>query len=98
MKNDMTTEIPPEWAYNRARELIRGVDAYDAFARYIAEHEPEPEDPLMEEAREIAAKWHDAIGSEMTFLIREGSRDSNYVVQAAFAALKRGIEIGKGEV
>jgi len=57
------TDIP-QWALARARELskeqsIFRVRAYEAFARYIAEHEDppvEPEDRLSKAARYIAAK------------------------------------------
>ena len=50
MQNDKAAALPPEWAWDRAYELARGVNHNVAFARYIAEHETAPVDPLLIEA------------------------------------------------
>lgn len=98
MQNDKTTEAPPVWAYTRAYGLARCVSAYEAFARYIAEHETAPVDPLLIEAREIVAKWCVSAGIPHNALaVRAGDDGFCCEVQAALAALERGVEIGRGE-
>jgi hypothetical protein len=95
----MTDDIP-QWAKERACALVNAIDdgAFTpvdcefspllAFARYIAEHEAPPVDPLLIEARkllDLAWPGEDALG---------GGLDNNMWMQRTLAALKRGIEIG----
>ena len=70
-----------------------------AFARYIAEHEEPPVDPLLLEAREIAASLAGDAAYHRNWAdnVRAGKYDAEDRVQGALAALKRGIEIGKGQ-
>lgn len=68
-----------------------------AFARYIAEHEQPPVDPLLVEARKIIAKHFERDGlSSAARDARAGKSDHVAAVKAAYEALRRGIEIGKG--
>jgi len=106
----MTDEIP-QWALERAAQLANkeaGVtggftaaymteaDLGRAFARYIAQHEQPPVDPLLIEAREIAAKYYDGVCRYNTAeACRNGKWDGAPSVQLALAALRRGIELGK---
>lgn len=106
----MSDEIP-QWAKERACELANAANpkwgftvattAWDnefplAFARYIAEHEEPPVDPLLVEAREIVKetltpenhKRCDCRGE-----IDRGEWDRGQKVRAALAALKRGMEL-----
>lgn len=55
-----------------------------AFARYIAEHEEPPVDPLHKEACKLIEDWYNAP--------RHGP---NICINFALLALKRGIEIGE---
>lgn len=93
----------PEWAVKRATDLTSeamrdgswlpiGGHASAAFARYIAEHEEPPVDPLLIEAREIGATHC----PESADAFRDGLRDGHSSVKAILAALKRGMELGKG--
>lgn len=107
---------PPVWAVERANELainagmpVERARVFDgpytaplqtAFARYIAEHEEPPVDPLLIEARQVAVETlalhanHSPITARE---IREGNWDKQPIVQAPLAALRRGIEIGKSK-
>lgn len=69
------------------------------FAAYIASKEDAPVDPLVLEAREIAAKYFEAMGSESVAQEhREGLYDKDDEAQEiAMAALRRGIELGKAQ-
>jgi hypothetical protein len=57
----MQNEKVPEWAYKRADELMGDyLHPYSAFARYIAEHEEPPVDPLraaMDEAYDEGERY-----------------------------------------
>lgn len=87
----MSEQNVPEWAGVKARKLISEENGswthYDrswtAFARYIAEHEEEPADPLLVEAREIADAYRLNLSAMPT------------VGKALQAALRRGIELSK---
>ena len=91
----------PEWAIARAKSLRnegfeRGDKTYtDVFARYIAEHEEEPVDPLLIEAREVVANYaSDNKGYEIYApAYRMGGRDGDAEVAVAYRALIRGIEL-----
>lgn len=97
----------PDWARQRMLKLAgEGADAdlpwskdvENAFARYIAQHEEPPVDPLLIEAREIAAKVvekaeNDGEEYDWSRHCRSGSYDDRSDVQIALAALKRGMEL-----
>lgn len=101
---------PPEWAFARANELAVKYGMEDekgrvfdgpytrplqvAFARYIAEHEEPPFDPLLIEAREIAATHRSAWADEF----RSGKYDETSTeIPVALTALRRGIELARKE-
>jgi len=66
------------------------------FARYIAQHEELPVDPLLSEAREIVARHADSLGfDEDAKSTRAGDIDSLESVQFTLTGLRRGIELGK---
>ncbi len=102
----------PVWAKARACELVRvenpdaDVQPEDHFppfaralARYIAAHEEAPVDPLLIEAREIAAQaYSNRRDHDFAGWIRRGDKDSIYEVQVALAALRRGMELAKSHV
>ena len=105
----MTDEIP-QWALERATELVNKEkgDAYftatyvaisytgQALARYIAQHEEKPIDPLLIEAREIVAEYFATDGSPITAAkYSSGAWDSLPAVLVTVEALRRGIELGK---
>ena len=96
-----------DWAMKRARELVEEVvpgnrlfgvaldqAALKAFAAYIREHETEPVDPDLIEAREIVA---DKSNDDCTDIILSGRWDGYTIVIAALAALKRGRELERGK-
>ena len=101
----MTT---PERAWKRLEEILGHVPLRThhinhKFAAYIAEKEEPPVDPLLEEAREICARLYERESSKtLAKGYREGKYDHELESAAsalciALAALKRGIEIGRGE-
>lgn len=110
----MTDDIP-QWAKWRACELASDPDDEPwspnhlemsglgrAFARYIAAHEEPPADPLLVEAREIAADVRRAQATDeqsmvagVSRTIREGKWDDHGLVTAAHRALKRGMELAR---
>jgi hypothetical protein len=82
------TEDVPQWALDRVaalclvtRDQIAAFPWLRIFARYIAEHEEPPVDPLETLAKELADVW------------RKGPPAKGEVL--ALAALRRGIELGK---
>jgi hypothetical protein len=103
----------PEWAKQRACELANAVGDWavpvkwgqaqhyalgQAFARYIAEHEEPPVDPLLIEAREIVAQWYAdnpkmGGGTREPTRIRAGEIDAGAEVTQTIVALKRGMEL-----
>lgn len=100
----------PEWAFERAVKLtnaIAGLESYtaytcrahnvgQAFARYIAEHEQPPADPLRIEAREILAREYEEGGMpEAAQHTREGVWKVVGRVEDILAGLRRGIELAK---
>jgi len=102
----------PEWAVKRATDLTSeamkdgswlpiGGHASAAFARYIAEHEEPPVDPLLIEAREIAAAAIEAVPGEWSRhppdSYRAGEHDDEPGLKAIVTALKRGMELAREE-
>jgi hypothetical protein len=92
----------PQWAKERAIELADAEDwekvpaLATAFARYIAEHEDPPVDPLLIEAREICAldcEKFRLLSSAGNY--RRGVNDKGDTLRVVITALKRGIELGK---
>jgi hypothetical protein len=72
------------------------------FARYIAEHEPPPVDPLLIEARKVAASFAKpnayisfSAGSASAERTLAGTDDDSIFVQAVLEALKRGMELAR---
>lgn len=109
----MDNEKVPEWAYDRLGAIVgdrsyatavandpKVMNIGHAFARYIAEHEEPPVDPLLVEARQIAG---DAMASHETFgqtystgsihCVRTGNDDGSIFVRTALNALRRGTEL-----
>lgn len=81
-----------EWAKytDNLRRLAAGL---------IAEHEQPPVDPLLLEAREIAAQHCATINfPNMARILRDGKLDGNERVQIALMALHRGLELAKSRV
>ena len=88
----------PDWAWDHAKRMIDAqpdcgpgwakrlapIGVVRAFARYIAEHEKPPVDPLLAEAAMIAEKHGQPIGTP-----------ASAAMAVALAALRRGIELGK---
>lgn len=81
---------PSEFGDGAASPLV-------AFARYIASKEEPPVDPLLIEAREIAARYcEDNCGLKSDAqVIRSGHADRWAYTTVALAALKRGVELTK---
>lgn len=104
----MADEIP-EWAMNKAEALVRDLrdpsifwmDRHrNAFARYIAEHEEPPVDPVIREARQICADELSRRGSERAareYLAGYYDQCNGPNMSIAVAALKRGMELAKTE-
>ena len=95
------TDIP-EWALHRVTELHtkNATEAlWDVFARYIAEHEEPPVDPLLIEAREICAAQSEEEGGNVSWAreVRCGELDDCDEVICTLRGLKRGIELGKSQ-
>lgn len=101
---------PPDWAYDRVNQLRADFtgDSYNptlaadyadlkgAFARYVAEHEEPPVEPLLIEARKLcddAYPMRSAVGGSFI----NGGGDGTISMRLALEALKRGIEIGKSQ-
>lgn len=86
MSNDI-----PEWAMAKAFSLLAceggkwGRCAQEAFARYIAEHEEPPADPLAEVISEVLSGFENA------------SHAAQYARAIRLKLAARGIQIGKGE-
>lgn len=98
---EATDEIP-HWAKVRAYNLAYGDQEWfdtlstwmisrtaRAFARYIAQHEPEPVDPDLELAREAAATASEEKGwPDVAAETRRGERDDTISVESALRAIK----------
>jgi len=82
-------DTPPPWAITRACEItgvpmaFSGGLVMEHFARYIAQHEDPPLDPLLAEAQKIVAE---ILGTKT---------DNHWAVVTVLTALRRGVEIGK---
>lgn len=95
-------EYPPGWALKRTYELAesdplslpdttqgwaRRCDMWRrSFARYIATHEPEPVDPLLIEAANMASNH----------AVWDTKDDYKAAKTLALVALKRGMELARG--
>jgi hypothetical protein len=104
----MADEIP-QWAALRAfnlsnlagagwttiRDMLEGYTGR-AFARYIAEHEEPPVDPVLTEAREIASATCTKSGNtHEAELCLSGGWDAEPLVSTAYTALRRGMELAR---
>lgn len=104
----MTDDIP-QWVRDEVdkrapigvRHTSSGLAKYadelrDLAASLIAQHEEPPADPLLIEAREIAAKWYTEEGTPTgAAASRRGDWDNAPAVRWIVAGLRRGIELGK---
>lgn len=101
----MTHDMPPVWAIEKARalfeaEMATGVagHANRAFARYIAQHEEPPVDPMLRRAREIANRaegdWLEDRGGGAMPDYTGGHYDDHAPVRAALIALREGMGDG----
>ena len=104
----MGSENIPQWALVRALSLAESCwtleeaknwlesnhygEALAAFARYIAEHEEPPVDPLLIIAREIVADEDASRTLNQTQAILEGHAGQSKV-NIALTALRRGMEL-----
>jgi hypothetical protein len=95
------TDIP-QWALKRAEKLARAEasgfysrDSHRALARYIAQHEQPPIDPLLKEAQKIGVAYCSDPETQRKYIA--GGFDNTATMRALVAALRRGIEIGRGE-
>jgi len=84
----------PEWAVKRAASMCNAEDvtlnAFDAFARYIAEHEQPPVDPDVLAMREILAAWHnDDCDIHLLSSLQSGYFDDDGGFQAAIAVYRK---------
>lgn len=107
-----TNNLPPEWAIQRALEIlyadyqasalptVDNVATYPSMyaapikvARYIAEHEEEPVDPLLLKAREIVVEFYSTNHPNSRLAdVREGTRDDCKAVQLALHTLRAAAE------
>lgn len=83
------------WAIDRAREIIgdgrnayEGI-AFDAFARYIMQHEEPPVDKDVLAVREILAEANHYAGSDGHNSYMSGANDSDEHFQDALAAYRK---------
>lgn len=88
-----------EWRANlRVWVNIAATDAIILLMRYhdLIAPEPEPVDPLLDEAREIAASCYEDDGfTNYVRQIREGYKDHGVGVRIALAALRRNLELAE---
>lgn len=108
----MQNEKVPSWAFARANELAVKYGMEDekgrvfdgpytrplqvAFARYIAEHEEPPVDPLLEEAINLVINDETERSDRQNDAIRKSGMASKQV-RAALNGLRRGIELAREE-
>jgi hypothetical protein len=92
----------PKWAFARVSELTgknkSSMQVFEDFARYIAEHEKPPLEPLLEEARKVLCQWAtDTFGprSPIATNYSRGDNDGDSNSVLALAALKRGMELAE---
>lgn len=103
----MSKEAAPMWAREEAARRVNAMEpavrwdasdygltvTFTLFADMIAKHEEPPVDPLLLEAREIAAEegWTPAYREN----ILSGYLDDSPCVKFTLKGLRRGIELGK---
>lgn len=113
----MQNEKVPEWALERAVDLYHREPIFSsdiaviykhALARYIAEHEEPPVDPLVIEAREAFKEYGPTryTGTDCLMpgnaparveTILRGEGDDYWEMRVVLAALRRGIELARQE-
>jgi hypothetical protein len=105
----------PDWAIERAfrlsgydhakaaeyrnGSLVNGSAYFAALIRHVLEHEEPPVDPLLIEAREIAAENAGKLRHPAVSAIRAGHKDDDltFGVSLALQALRRGMKLAKSE-
>ena len=95
MRNE-TTNDPPQWALDRAKELIGSdyvADIINTFATYIAQHEPAPVDPLLQLAREMEVGNYSQ--GTYTEKVLSGECDDNESVRYKMRFLRQAYELGQ---
>jgi hypothetical protein len=108
----MSDEIP-QWAKERACELansmkplsvlwivedIPAASTLTALARYIAAHEEPPVDPLLIEARKLAADIAMERGANRDVVDHyETAKATDPEISRVIRVLRRGIELGKSD-
>lgn len=93
------TDETPQWARDEAMSRTGHTEmlcpALHELAAMIARHEEPPVDPLLVEAREIAASKPGRGSSSVSRCIRNGLDDWHPDVRLALVALKRGVELAR---
>lgn len=105
--SDTSDEIP-QWAYVKVDQYIRApnyrsvltleryADLLRELAASLIAERGEPIDPLMKEAREVAAKYYLEEGCHSAAAkCRSGEWDNGAAVKWRLEGLRRGIELGK---
>lgn len=97
--HDLAYPDDVDWSDERKLDHMVSVSSDKAFARYIAEHEEPPVDPLLIEARGILAAHGEAMDyvDSHAAAYREGAGDDREEMTIALAALRRGIELGEAK-
>lgn len=100
--NEHTNHEYRSWSADMVLTYAKGNDrnavALVHFAEMIAKYEPhlEPEDPLLAEAREIAAEHYTETGCSIAAdQTRSGNRDKSSLVQTILRAIRRGKELAR---
>lgn len=91
---DLRHDLDPavEWRLDTIKDAPKGYASMIAFARYIAQHEQPPVDPLLIEAREIVAEaWRRSPfnGPANAARALSGEADDTVPVKAVLAALRK---------
>ena len=110
------SDLPPDWAIEKALAImhcgyveaaLKGCKARPDqwlgqinVARYIAEHEEAPVDPLLIEARKLAGAFARSVGHPNADAIERGDFDTvaQCGVSLALDALRRGMEIERNKI
>jgi hypothetical protein len=92
----LLTEAEAEGAWKATYSThAKSLEDYKAELRERGLIAAEPVDPLLEEAREVVAKWAEGIEGFGPYAddYRSGKRDKDSEIQTCISALRRGIEI-----